>query len=335
MKLRRHIQPNGLSATSTHDTKRGEDARARLYAISEAPDDWTTATMRWRNALAQHVALLEDGPAPDPSVEWLIFQALAGVLPHDFDPGNSAQREAIRERFLPYVEKALREAKLRTNWSDVDTAYERAVNNYAASAIASDDFMTGFWKDIRPFVRTGLINSLTQTLIKLTAPGVPDIYQGAEGADFSLVDPDNRQMPDFRSLVPSEKAPSIVDFPAMKTWLVQRGLALRNHHPALFALGDYAPLESIGLRSGNVVAFARRHARQAVVVVAPRLVYDAVSADLLLSDKYWGDTAIEIPAGIRSIRNILDTGELGPANRLAVADLFRKQPFALLRAEIE
>lgn len=335
MTRRRQIQPNGLSATSTHDTKRGEDARARLYAISEAPETWIRATTRWRNDLAGYVASLKDGPAPEPSVEWLLFQALAGVMPHDFNLASPLQRREIEERFLPYVEKALREAKLRTNWSDVNEAYEEAVKSYARSAISSDSFMARFWKDIQPFVRSGLINSLTQTLIKLTAPGIPDIYQGTEGADLSLVDPDNRRMPDFRSLAEADKAPSPEDFPAMKTWLIERGLALRNRYPTLFTRGHYTPLESSGRRSGNIIAYARRYGRQAVVVIAPRLVHDAVAADMLLSEKYWGDTRVELPARIRSARTILDGEALAPANRLVVADIFKRKPFALLLTEIE
>jgi (1->4)-alpha-D-glucan 1-alpha-D-glucosylmutase len=112
-------------------------------------------------------------------------------------------------------------------------------------------------------------------------------------------------------------------------------LSLRNLYPPLFTLGDYTPLESSGLRGGNVVAFARRHSRQAVIVLAPRLVHHAVATDTLLSDTYWGDTTIELPAGIRPARDILGVGEFGPASRLVVADIFRKQPFALLLAEIE
>lgn len=334
MTRRRQIQPTGLSATSTHDTKRGEDARARLYAISEAPEHWITAAARWRRQLARHVVTLEDGPAPEPSVEWLVFQALAGAVPYDFDATSALQRNELEERFLPYVEKALREAKLRTNWSHVNGAYEEAVKNYARSAITSDAFMAGFWKDIRPFVRTGLINSLTQTLIKLTAPGVPDIYQGAEGADVSLVDPDNRRMPDFGRSTASDKTPSLDELPAMKTWLIQRGLALRNRYPALFTLGDYTPLESTGPRSDNIVAFARRHEDQAVAVVAPRLVHDAVAGDMLLSNEYWEDTGIALPTGIRSTRNSLSGETLAPANRLVAADIFKTQPFALLFIEI-
>lgn len=334
MKLRRENQPHGLSATSTHDTKRGEDARARLYAISEAPEDWIATTARWRQHLAPNVMSLPDGPAPEPSVEWLIFQALAGMLPHDFDPSNPVARAEMQDRFLPYVEKALREAKLRTNWSEVNAAYEEAVKNYAMSAVGSDGFMTRFWSDIRPFLRTGVINSLTQTLIKLTAPGIPDIYQGAEGEDTSLVDPDNRRMPDFGRLIRSDEAPSLDDLSAMKSWLIEKGLAFRGRHAGLFTQGNYSPLESIGKRSTNIVAFARQHDSDAAIVVAPRLVSGAVSMGTLLSDQFWGDTEVMLPNGIRSMHDALGGKRFPLADRIAITDLFSSQPFALLHAEM-
>jgi (1->4)-alpha-D-glucan 1-alpha-D-glucosylmutase len=334
MKLRRKSQRHGLSATSTHDTKRGEEARARLYAISEAPEDWIAATARWRQRLAPNVMSLPDGPAPEPSVEWLIFQALAGMLPHDFDPSDPVARAEMQDRFLPYVEKALREAKLRTNWSDVHAGYEEAVKDYASAALGSDAFMTRFWDDIQPFVRTGLINSLTQTLIKLTAPGIPDIYQGSEGEDTSLVDPDNRRMPDFERLAARDEALSLDDFAATKTWLIRKGLALRRRHSDLFTLGNYAPLESSGEREANLVAFVRTHGSEAVIVVAPRLVHHAVSMSALLSGTFWGDTEVMLPDGIRSIRDALGNQKFPQADRIMIADLFRRQALALLHAEI-
>jgi (1->4)-alpha-D-glucan 1-alpha-D-glucosylmutase len=333
MAARHTAQPHALSATSTHDTKRGEDARARLYAISEAPSDWIALVARWRRDMSGHVAPLADGPAPEPAVEWLLFQALAGMLPHDFDPGSGAARHEIRDRFLPYVEKALREAKLRTNWSDANESYERAVKRYAAAAIDHEPFITSFWHDISPFVRTGLVNSMTQTLIKLTAPGVPDIYQGAEGADTSLVDPDNRRMPDYKRLAIPAEEPSSHDFPAAKSWLIRRTLGLRGHYPRLFTDGDYVPLESSGERKDNILAFARRLDGDAVVVAVPRLVHAAVSAGTLLSPAYWKDTTVKLPEGVASLRNVLDSAEVRTlGRRLVLAELFRKRSFALLVA---
>jgi (1->4)-alpha-D-glucan 1-alpha-D-glucosylmutase len=331
MTRRQAAQPHALSATSTHDTKRGEDARARLYAISEAPEAWNALVARWRGRLAAGVAALRDGAAPEPDVEWLLFQALAGMLPPDFDPTDAARRDAIRERFLPYVEKALREAKLRSNWSDVKEDYEAAVKDYAALAIGSQSFMAGFWNDILPFVRTGMINSLTQTLIKLTAPGIPDIYQGTEGADMSLVDPDNRRLPDHELLATSREAADPEEFAARKAWMIARGLHLRRRHHDLFAEGDYIALVATGARKTNVIAFARRLGGLSVAVAAPRLVHDAVCAGMLQSRDYWGDTSLVLPSGMRWGRDAFaeDPTPCPDGPRL-VADIFHERPFALL-----
>lgn len=326
MQERRRSQLNAVISTSTHDTKRGEDARARLYAISEAPAEWTLLTRQWRQQLAGAVTSLPGGPAPEPAVEWLVFQALAGMLPVDFDPGDPRARQQVRDRFLPYIEKALREAKLRTNWTDVKKDYETAVAIYAAVAIGSVYFMRGFWRDIQPFVRTGLVNSLTQTLLKLTAPGVPDIYQGTEDADTSLVDPDNRRIPDYDRLM----RPEPDSFAAAKSGLIRSALSLRGRHPELFASGDYVALETTGRRADNIVAFARMHGSQLAIVVAPRLVHEAVAADTLLSPVYWEDTAVRLPDGVDSLT---DVDGAGCGGAMEVASLFRDRAFALLVGE--
>lgn len=331
MTQRQAVQPHALSATSTHDTKRGEDARARLYAISEAPEAWTTLVARWRGQLASRVAALPDGAAPEPEVEWMLFQALAGMLPPDFDPTDAARRDVIRERFLPYVEKALREAKLRSNWSDVNEDYEAAVRDYSGAAIESETFMKGFWEDILPFVRTGMVNSLTQTLIKLTAPGIPDIYQGTEGADMSLVDPDNRGLLDHEMLETSRESADPGEFVARKAWMIARGLHLRRQYHDLFAEGDYIAIEATGARRENVIAYARRLGGRSVAIVAPRLVHDAIGAGTLQSHDYWGDTSIVLPSGMRWGHDVLAENPLVYSDdKRPVADIFLERPFALL-----
>ena len=202
MKTRLERQPDALSGTSTHDTKRGEDARARLYTLTEAPEQWAECVARWRQMNREKVVQLDDGAAPKPAVARMLYQALVGVWPTTLRPDDEAGLKALEERFLAFTEKALREAKLRTNWGDSNDAYETAVLDYARHLLspANQTFLQDFYRTIQPFVRAGLINSLTQTIIKLTAPGVPDIYQGSEGLNFSLVDPDNRREPDFATL---------------------------------------------------------------------------------------------------------------------------------------
>lgn len=248
MQVRLERQPDALSGTSTHDTKRGEDARARLYAITEAPDLWADGVDRWRRINSQAVRTLDDGPAPEPAVEWMLYQALAGAWPNDLHTEDAAGLKALETRFLGYVEKALREAKLRTNWGAPNETYEKAVLEYARTLLSpsSQAFLTDFTDTLRPFIRAGLVNSVTQTIIKLTAPGVPDIYQGSEGLDLSLVDPDNRREPDFdrlqRRLTEKEKLASTEEDEwqtgRLKQHVIATLLRVRQEAPTLFRRGN-------------------------------------------------------------------------------------------------
>lgn len=269
-------QPDALSATSTHDTKRGEDARARLYAITEAPQLWADAVKRWQGTNASFRREIDDGVAPEPSVEWLLYQALAGVWPLDFDPSDKAQLKALEERFASYVKKALREAKLRTNWGDSNVAYEDAVITYARKLLSPDNrnFLRDVSQTLQPFIEAGLANSLSQTLIKLTAPGVPDIYQGSESLDLSLVDPDNRRLPEFDRLAQQldhggYAHPSL----EFKHRMIATVLALRRAAPDLFGAGSYVALHVAG--AGQAVCFARMTPNEALITIAPRLSMQA------------------------------------------------------------
>lgn len=340
MAKRAETQPAGLSATSTHDTKRGEDGRARLYALSEAPQAWIDGVTRWRGINAAAVTKLAKGAAPEPQVEWMLYQALAGAWPADLAPEAPVPAD-LPERFLAYVEKALREAKQRTNWGEEDAAYEDAVKAYAAHLLAAENsaFLQDFRRTLQPFVRAGLFNGLTQTLIKLVAPGIPDIYQGAEQLDLSLVDPDNRRMPDYArmdkdlsaSLTPCDEAGLASGI--VKQQLIAKALALRNAEPALFAEGSYEPLTVTGERADNAVAFLRRHEDKLVVAIAPRLVFDLGEAEWPCGD-YWGDTAIALPDGpFSTIHNAIDGKVLDVAQPLKLATLLGTSPFALLVSE--
>jgi (1->4)-alpha-D-glucan 1-alpha-D-glucosylmutase len=207
-------QPDGLSSTSTHDTKRGEDARARLSTLSEAPEIWAANVARWCDTNRTVIAELDDGPAPEPSVQWMLYQALAGMWPAEPGVPTGSELETLQARFLVYVEKSLREAKLRTTWGDNNDAYERAVLAYASNLFAPENsvFLNDFVHSIQPFVMAGLRNSLSQTIIKLTAPGVPDIYQGSESLDLSLVDPDNRRATPFEQFYSRLEESAAIDF---------------------------------------------------------------------------------------------------------------------------
>ncbi|CAN7439175.1 malto-oligosyltrehalose synthase [Neorhizobium tomejilense] len=346
MQVRLERQPDALSGTSTHDTKRGEDARARLYAITEAPDLWADGVDRWRRINSQAVRTLDDGPAPEPAVEWMLYQALAGAWPNDLHTEDAAGLKALETRFLGYVEKALREAKLRTNWGAPNETYEKAVLEYARTLLSpsSQAFLTDFTDTLRPFIRAGLVNSVTQTIIKLTAPGVPDIYQGSEGLDLSLVDPDNRREPDFdrlqRRLTEKEKLASTEEDEwqtgRLKQHVIATLLRVRQEAPTLFRRGEYLPLGASGKRADNVIAFARADMDDAFIVIAPRLVFSALHASLAPSrSERWAETEIILPErlGHRRYRDVCTGKVVDPKDRIAVNWAFGDHPFALLLAE--
>jgi len=319
MMTRLERQPDALSGTSTHDTKRGEDARARLYTLTEAPDLWAECVARWRQMNQTHVRFLNDGTAPRGVDTWMLYQALAGVWPPELDPQDAAGLKALEERFIGFVEKALREAKQRTDWVDSNEAYETAVLEYARHLLSADNalFLEDFSRSLQPFIRAGLVNSLSQTLIKLTAPGVPDIYQGSEALNFSLVDPDNRREPDYPRLMQqlNEADPSVLTSDAswrsgqLHQFVTAALLRLRQGRPALFRRGEYVSLLTHGERADKVIAFARVDDRDAVIVIAPRLVFNAPS---LSGAALWPETSVALPENLagRRYRDLFSNEEI-------------------------
>jgi (1->4)-alpha-D-glucan 1-alpha-D-glucosylmutase len=341
METRFARQPHALSGTSTHDTKRGEDARARLYTVSEAPDVWTSAVDRWRGMNRAHVTALPDGPAPEPAVEWMLYQALAGAWPTDLEQDDADGLKGLEERFLAYVEKALREAKQWTSWNDVNEAYEAAVKDYASRLLSPENrtFLDDFRKTLEPFVKAGLLNGITQTLIKLTAPGVPDIYQGSERLDLSLVDPDNRREPDFEALVQGlSEAGDLPDGEEdwrsgrLKQHVIAKVLHLRQQHGDLFAKGGYIPLGAQGKRNENLVSFARQTGDETLIVIAPRLVLeDFQEGSVPVADR-WTETELLLPEALQdaTYRDIFTGRTFEPSTRLSGSAVFSDHPFAVL-----
>ncbi|MDM9646054.1 malto-oligosyltrehalose synthase [Rhizobium sp. S163] len=337
MQQRAKQQPNGLSATSTHDTKRGEDARARLYVLSEEPDVWRLGVERWRDMNRGHLTELPAGLTPDANVEWMLYQALAGIWPEEFRDGAAG---ALTDRFVAYAEKAVREAKLVTDWNAPHEQYEKAVKSYAAAltASASLTFHEDFAETLRPVMAAGYLNSLSQTLIKLTAPGVPDIYQGSEACDFSLVDPDNRRQIDtaeLARLLATRDPISELTVPALKQRIIQIGLNLRKRLPALFAEGDYVPVSVTGSRRRHVIAYARRLRDTFTITVTPRMMMGQLEpGKLFAGPEFWDDTAIILPAGLQgSIRDLLTERSIDTAASIPVAKLLGRRPVALLQVE--
>lgn len=328
MLTRLRTQPNGLSATSTHDTKRGEDARARLYAISEDAEGWVENVARWRRMNAGFVTQLPTGPAPDSNTEWMLYQAMLGVLPESWE----SDLQALRSRFCAYALKAIREAKTRTDWNAPDEAYEEAVQRFAAELLSEENrsFLDDFVAASHPYVMTGHRNSLSQTAIKLVAPGIPDFYQGTEGFDYSLVDPDNRRMVDYGPLAAGLKNTAEPDDPlSWKLHLVRRGLEMRQARPELFAQGEYRPLTVTGSRAAHVAAFMRQHGNDYVAVVVPRLVLQSGADQLIVPATFWGDTTLELPSEACGRKRDILTGRSYIGDKLAVGDVL-SQPVALL-----
>jgi (1->4)-alpha-D-glucan 1-alpha-D-glucosylmutase len=341
MSDRVRLQPFGLLATATHDTKRGEDARARLYVISEAPGEWNAAVAHWCTMNSGAVRMLPDGPAPEPDIEWLLYQALAGAWPEDLHPQDDSGLDHLRRRFLPYVQKALREAKLRTSWTDINETYEEAVEAYAARLLSPGNraFLNDFTAVLQPYIRAGAINSLAQTLIKMTAPGVPDVYQGSEEQDFSFVDPDNRCPVDFAHLGEQLRT-SMPAWPqngvrpplgALKQHVVRGGLMLRSRLPELFSQGSYTKLEVTGRVNRHVVAFARQHDGDLAVTVAPRVVFELVRDGRdPRNSGFWGGASVPLPGADESLTEFFSGRRYEAGRPARIAALFQDWPFAVL-----
>jgi (1->4)-alpha-D-glucan 1-alpha-D-glucosylmutase len=302
--------PLGLLASTTHDTKRSEDVRARLALLSEIPDPWAEAVRRW----ASNNAGLRTGEVPDPNTEYLLYQTLVGAWPIDL------------ERICAYMEKAVKEAKVHTSWTAPNNAYERGLADFIAAVLADRTFCTDLENFVTDLIAPGRINSLAQTLIKLTAPGVPDIYQGTELWDLSLVDPDNRRPVDFAlrrrllSQLPQLDPEAIMagmDQGLPKLWVIRQTLHLRRAHPELFGpRADYCPLSATGRKAEHLVAFVRG---QDVISLAPRLVMG------LNND--WDDTIVELPSG--KWHNVL-TGDESDGGAVRLQELLHRFPVGLL-----
>ena len=306
-------RPRAMLATATHDAKRGEDVRARLMLLSEIPERWGAAVHRWTYHNRRH----RRQGLPDPATEYLIYQTLMGAWPID------------SVRMGHYVEKAVREAKKHTSWTHPQADYEAAVQDFVAGILGDEDFCADLEQFLAPLESAGRINSLAQTLLKCTAPGVPDIYQGAELWEHSLTDPDNRRPVDFDA-----RASLLAELPNLdceqimarahqglpKLWLIRQALHLRRNHPQAFgANGDYKAIAGAGSKASHVIAFLRGNS---ALIIVPRLVI-GLGED-------WDDTHIQVPGG--HWHNLL-TGETLEGGNLPVARLLTRFPVALLSRE--
>lgn len=346
-RLRR--QSAGLSATTTHDTKRGEDARARLYVLSETPEAWAAAVERWSELNAPLRQEVDGLTAPAAEVEWMFYQALAGAWPPKLAPDDAEGTAMLAERMAQYMLKAVREAKVHTSWTAQNGAYEQAIESFTRGALdpaRAKTFLQNFVARCAPVFVAGAINSLAQTAIKLTAPGVPDIYQGSEIWELSLVDPDNRRPVDFAELqslldgAGSAPLDALLDdwrSGAVKLRLSQAALALRARAKKLFAEGEYVALSVEGTAADHVLAFARRDDRQAVVTIVPRLtlaLLEGGSAPLIPA-KRWGDTAVRLPEELagQAWYNVVTGDVVSATDSIALAEALQHFPVAVLASE--
>jgi (1->4)-alpha-D-glucan 1-alpha-D-glucosylmutase len=336
-----------MVASSTHDNKRSEDVRARIDVLSEVPAVWRLMLRRWARLNRSRKHPVDDVPAPSRNDEYFFYQTLIGSWPAEpFDRGEYRRR--IRDAMI----KAVREAKVHTSWAAPNEPYETALTGFADFVLADGDnlFVDELRQRVDFFRWFGLLNSVTLAIVKLTSPGVPDFYQGNELLDFSLVDPDNRRRVDYalrRALLAEletlarQPADAIVRaLPALfdasdgraKLWVVQRLLQSRCSQPALYQRGDYRPLKVRGERADNVIAYARRHEGDGLIVVAGRFFTRlAPSVGELPLGAAWGDSAIEIEAvdGL-PLSNVLTGESLRGSGRLPVAQLFTRWPGAVL-----
>jgi (1->4)-alpha-D-glucan 1-alpha-D-glucosylmutase len=336
--------PASMLTTATHDHKRGEDVRARINVLSEFALEWGRRVRRWGRLNRSRIKEAADGrPVPGRNDQYLLYQTLLGSWPLGLTPDDAAGLADYAERIAAYIVKASREAKQRTSWTAPDTDYENDLDRFVRRILDPHDGRA-FLADFLPFqaqiALVGALNGLAQTLLKLTAPGVPDTYQGCELWDLSLVDPDNRRPVDFglRSAMlaqnadPAELLLSWQDG-RVKQHVVARTLALRRAAPALFA-GQYTPLETSGLHAERLVAFARSAEDAMLIVIVPRLAVPLLEgAELPMPPAAaWGDTGVALPqvSGDR-LHNVL-TGETiaGRPESLRVSDVLAGLPVALL-----
>ena len=335
--------PATLLATSTHDTKRSEDVRARMVAISEIPELWRRSLQRWRVANHRWKGTINDVEAPDANEEYLLYQTLLGTWPIEAngEPQPAATPEYI-ERIQRYMAKALHEAKINTSWIQPNEEWDTAMRDFVANILDSsprNKFLPIFLPVAQEIARLGAINSLTQTLLKLTSPGVPDVYQGNEIWDYSLVDPDNRRPVDYNrrremleSLATGNAHDLVRDWAdgRIKMFLTQRISQFRRQHAELFQHGEYLPLTPSGTFAECCVSFAREREDQWIIVIAPRLSSHVGFPPI---GESWKDTIVELPETLPlahahdlfTCRGIPVQGR-----RVKLADAMSTLPFAVI-----
>jgi (1->4)-alpha-D-glucan 1-alpha-D-glucosylmutase len=340
--------PFTMIATATHDTKLGEDVRARINLISEIPDEWGREVSKWMRINRPHRRMVDGDPAPDRNDEYRLYQVLLGAWP----PVTTAASQNFVERIAAYMLKSAREAKVHTSWLTTNQGYEDALTGFVHRILGDaggPKFLPAFVPFQQRIASRSVVNSLAQVVLKLGSPGVPDFYQGTELWDLSLVDPDNRRPVDFtlREGVleagvtdPGELLASWPDG-RIKLYVTRAGLQLRRELPAVFVGGDYLPLQVESSVAGDAVAFARVSEADAVLVIAPRLCSRLATGDLPapLGGDCWKTSRVMLPESLRNrtFRNVFTGAAIRPTvtiddGWIFLGQAFDQVPVALLRA---
>lgn len=338
--------PHAMSATATHDTKRGEDVRARLNVLSELPEEWQTQLRTWQAINAPLKGSVDGMEAPDRNAEYFLYQTLLGAFP--FDREDYPQ---FIDRVKEYIIKASREAKVYTSWQRPDAEYEQAFLDFA-DRLLNDSPDNLFLQEFRPFQRKiqhyGMLNSLTQTLLKMTVPGVPDIYQGSELWDLSLVDPDNRRPVDYEkrfSYLKDIKHDLEKDLPGLlsnllktpedgrvKLFLIYQAIQARRAYSELFKRGSYQKLTVVGSLKTHIIAFMREWDDTQMIVIAPRLLTSLIKeGEYPLGDLVWHETRILQNPGSSTVWQDLISGQqIQGEDTLWIKDILNQFPVAIL-----
>lgn len=346
--------PHSLNATATHDTKRSEDMRARLNVLSEIPAEWGMQVQTWRELNQDQKVFVNGQLIPDENDEYFLYQTLVGAFPFGAI-AHSADYATFIKRIQDYVVKAVREAKIRTAWLYPDSDYEEGFVQFVEEILQPSP-QNLFLQQFHPFQQRiafyGQFNSLAQVLLKLTAPGVPDFYQGTELWDLSLVDPDNRRPVDFEQrsrLLRYIKQQTRTDMDALlkdlsaywqdgriKLFLTAQALTARRQYIEVFQKGDYVPLEASGSQADHIIAFGRRYDQTIAIAIVPRFLSKLVEPETFpLGDAVWGDTHLPIPAAWpHQWVDAITQQPVGGTGAIAIGHALQQFPVALLIGQV-
>lgn len=340
MMARQQTWPYTLNATATHDTKRGEDARARLNALTDIQEEWKDVIGRWKMLDDD----LKSNGAPDDNDEYFIIQALLACYPM---PGEDTIH--FSERFKTYIEKALREAKIHSDWSEPDKGYESAVASFIDGLLDEDSMFYHLFQNFRKnLVDAGIIDSLVQLVLKFTCPGIPDTYQGTELWDFSMVDPDNRRPVNYEhcaryldELTKKRDADPLSLWEQryngkIKLWLSSQLQELRKEAPEVFTGGAYIPLKVSGKYKNHIIAFARIHTEQRYLIALPLNIAELAKEQACSPNEIdWANTEIALPDTLPMQWKSVFGGSLLKATKITIREVFKDLPLAILKDPTE